>query len=99
MQQIKRLAAEISAQQSIDKIKEALKDYKKLKGVGSCEWIRCKFWCSRSNGSFHDTRNDTNMSIMAASNSSDLIEYLREYNDVACNDFNLSDCNICMQQQ
>ena len=79
----RRLVAQITVQQSIDEIKVALKEYKKLKEVGSCEWIKCKFWCN------------TEFTSITTVNSTTLIDYMKEYNDATCDDFNEDGCCSC----
>lgn len=81
---LKRIVAQITVQQSIDEIKDGLNKYKKLNDVGSCDWIRCKFWC---NTEFRST--------MTSVNSTAIIEYMKEYNDATCEDFSQDGCCTC----
>ena len=79
--EISSLVTQIRAQQSVEDIKIALKHYKKLKGLGSCEWIKCKFWC--------------NEDFQPNSDWTDVFKYIRKYNDVGCDEFTKYDCRSC----
>ena len=78
---IERIANQVRAQQSVEDIKVALKEYKRLKGLGSCEWIECNIWCDEE--------------FQSMSNSDHILSYILEYNDAACDNFSKENCDSC----
>lgn len=78
--EVERLASQIRAQKSVEDIKVALKEYRKLKGLGSCSWIECNIWCQEE--------------FQILSDSKKVLKYILKYNDVGCDEFT-SDSDTC----
>ena len=82
--EVERIASQVRAQQSVEELKVALKEYKRLKGLGSCEWIECTIWCDAE--------------FQSMSNSADILSYILEYNDAGCDNFTIEKCDRCNSQ-
>ena len=79
--EVERLVTQIKAQKAVENIKMALREYRRMSGLGSCDWIKCRFWC---NDDFQST-----------SHLTAVLDYIKMYNNVGCDQLSIKSCEGC----